>query len=114
MWKRPVVPSYEGVAGCTSHSRPSISMVHVFTSDRSTVRWWCPLESVVVVVVVTWVVSPVVFTLVFVFSSPAGGTPWAQDVPARARSPPSIQVVNVRLIGTSSFSLAFFLLYPEV
>jgi hypothetical protein len=87
-------------------------MVHVFTSDLSTVR--CPVVSVVVVVVVTWVLSPVVVVCVLVLSSPAGGTPWAQDVPARARSPPSIQVVNGRLIGTSSFSLAFFLLYPEV
>jgi len=65
-----------------------MSIVHVLTSERSTVRW-CPLSSVVVVVVVVvWVVVP----------SPAGGTPWAQEVPARARSPPSIQVVNGRLI----------------
>jgi hypothetical protein len=68
-----------------------MSIVHVFTSALSTVRWW-PL-SLVEVVVVVWVV----------LSSPAGATPWAQEVPARAMSPPSIQVVNDRRIGTSSF-----------
>src|SRR5688572_10994674 len=39
-------------------------------------------------------------------SSPAGGTLWAHAGAVRARSPPTSQGVNVRLIGTSSFLLA--------
>src|SRR4029079_2409897 len=71
-----------------------------------TVMWWP--ESLVVVVVVVWVVVTVVSPLVPRFlSSPAGGTPCAQEVPARASSPPSIQVVNGRLIERPPFSLAF-------
>src|SRR4029079_19692962 len=70
-----------------------------------TVMWWP--ESLVVVVVVVWVVVTVVSPLVPRFlSSPAGATPWAQEVPARASSPPSIQVVNGRLIERPPFSLA--------